>query len=589
MTNELKIWRSPYLASEPNLLDCIADRAPETVTANACYTDAVLADIAAQGFNGIWVAGELIKEVPSSVFPELAADTDARQRNMAALIDRARAHGVGVYLYMTPAYGLRAGDPFWEDHVDVGGTSQDRSSKHLGGSGIVRAFCTSTPKVQDFLSESSERLATALPGLAGIILITASERPSHCYSKYPYTGYKIGGGPRETVPLECPRCRERHPVDVMMEMIKLIHGGVRSASKGMHVICWNWAWDMYEPRPCPRTVAALPKDVILMVGLERGSTKVILGKERHIDEYSLSCPGPSEQFIGFTKVAKKNGLRTMAKLQIGTTHELATVPNLPLIGNLHEKAKGMRRWGVTSFLGTWKLGCMSSANTAAFNRFMTLDKLPPKRNALIDFAADYFPGCAADMVADAWDMFAAAMDNYPYTVPFLYHSAINYTLAYPLRAGRARKEQAGRSWVIDKRGEWLGDSLWPFTLNEVIKGLGALARQWKKGATTFERGLKACNAPAAREELDNAWVCYHIFRSAWNSYRAFRLKKRWTAAKLPAYRRILKNELPNLQAVLPILRRDKRFGFHPECQAYMFTAETVAGKIRSLKRQLRQE
>ncbi len=29
----------------------------------------------------------------------------------------------------------------------------------------------------------------------------------------------------------------------------------------------------------------------------------------------------------------------MTKLQFGTTHELASVPNLPLIGNLYEKAK----------------------------------------------------------------------------------------------------------------------------------------------------------------------------------------------------------------------------------------------------------
>ena len=41
--------------------------------------------------------------------------------------------------------------------------------------------------------------------------------------------------------------------------------------------------------------------------------------------------------------ARERGLRVMAKLQLGTTHELATVPSLPLIGNLYDKARALRR------------------------------------------------------------------------------------------------------------------------------------------------------------------------------------------------------------------------------------------------------
>jgi hypothetical protein len=98
--------------------------------------------------------------------------------------------------------------------------------------------------------------------------------------------------------------------------------------------------------------------------------------------------------------------------------------------------------------------------------------------------------------------------------------------------------------------------------------------------------LKGCTGGTAREELDNAWVCYHIFRSTWNTFRAFKLRKSWKQAHLPAYRRIARDELANLEAVLPRVERDPRFGFHSECQAYLFDAKGIRRKIRMLKKQL---
>jgi hypothetical protein len=305
-----------------------------------------------------------------------------------------------------------------------------------------------------------------------------------------------------------------------------------------------------------------------------------------VDEYSLSYPGPSERFLGSFYVARRAGLRTIAKLQIGATHELATVANLPLIGNLYEKARAMRRLGIRGYMGTWNFGNRITANPAAFNRFFLAKRLPLKRRAMTDFARDYLPGCDAASAVEAWRQFVRAMDYYPFSIPFLYGSCVNWSLGYPLKPGPAADTPSGRAWLLDKRGDQLKHGA--FSLAKVIHALGRVARLWRPGCVLFDKAVAACSCAEARLERDNAWMAYHSFRSAWNSYRVFRLRQAWSDTMLPEYRRIIADELENVEAALPIVQRDPRFGFHIEAHGYMYDAASVARKARSLRRQLAQ-
>lgn len=563
----IRLWRSPASAGGD---ECYPS---ETRTANAAYTDAVLADIAAQGFNAIWVHGELRVMAPSRVFRELGAEAAEHLQHMRELIARAAGHGVRVYVYLQPPRGLPADDPFWRKHPEVGGvTIRDISGVD------IRAFCTSQPAVKAYLRDSSARLFAELPGLGGVILITASEFPAHCYSK---VDYRRGGR------ADCPRCAERDPVEVVTEIVHLVREGVRSVSREADVIVWNWSWRMYDPNPNPRIVAGLPDDVILMADFERGGRKKMLGKVRSIDEYSLGYVGPSATFRRAAALARQRGLRVMAKLQIGTTHELATVPNLPLIGNLYDKVRALRALGIASFLGCWSFGCEPSANTAAFNRFWQMDPLCPKRAALRDFAADYFPGCRAEMVVAAWRQFAAAMDHYPFCVAFLYFSPVNYAMGLSVKPAQARRTPLGASWLDVRRGEWIeSDWLDGLTWPEIPAALERLSREWTRGVERLDAGLQDCEDPHARQELDTARVIGHSFQSAWNAYRFFALRKAWSPCHLPAYLSIARDELAHLEAALPILEGDRRFGWHGECHAYLYDAASVRRNVRALRRQL---
>ncbi len=183
MTDSIKIWRSPYTDFGKNLENA-DDLLDETVTADEVYTDHCLAEIADSGFNGIWVHGLLHNIVSEAVFPELGSNAAVHQKKLNNLISRATKYGIKVYLYMQPPRALPVSYSwFWDKHSDIAGQIEEVQGDSGGDKFRVQALCTSVEKVKRYLKSASCELASKLPGLGGVILITASEFPSHCYTK----------------------------------------------------------------------------------------------------------------------------------------------------------------------------------------------------------------------------------------------------------------------------------------------------------------------------------------------------------------------------------------------------------------------
>ena len=566
----LRIWRSPY--SDFNR--------DETRHAAEVYTAQHLRGIAEAGFNAIWIRGVLRDLTRTNVFPEFGKDSAPHLRSLRTVIRRCERQGLRCYLYMQPGLGLPERSPFWRRHPEAKGAVYDKFGQPLA------ALCVSAPEVRAFLREAACDLSDKLPELAGLIVITASEHIQHCYSHYgnpdiPELAKAAGS------PVGCPRCDERRPRDVVADIIRNVRRGLKQANNGADLIAWNWSWSFYEPDPQTGVINMLPRDVKLMAGFERGDTRIILGKRRPIDEYSLSFAGPSGRFVKTLRAARRRGLNVMTKLQIGVTHELATVPNLPLIGKLYDKARAMRRLRVRDFMGCWNFGNMLTANTAAFLRFMDAKRLPPRARALKGFAASYFPGCDAQQVVKAWQTFERAMDSYPFCIAFLYFGPLNYAVAHPIEPGPLDGKPCARSWMFDKRGDELRQSLGPYSVPEIVRGLGSLQQTWWLGVEHLERGLASCTAAAAQEETDSARMAGHCFQSGWNLYRAYRLRSKWSPSRLAPLQQIMRDEREHLADALAIARSDRRMGFHSECQRYMFTASGIRRKIKRLDQVLR--
>jgi hypothetical protein len=581
----IRIWRSPYSPFGARRR-VEKDHESETFIAEQVYTDEELAGIAGAGFNAIWVHALLHQIVNSPILPELGVNCDLHLNALRKLIARAAKHGLKIFLYMQPPRALPTDHPFWEKHPEVGGHIEERLAADDSSENIdYRCFCTSQLIVKKYLRSASEILARELPDLGGIIMITASEYSSHCIARCGHTRGAMG----EIIEVEttCPRCAGHESAEIISEIITLMRDGIRAVSDEMEILAWNWSWTFYYKKPCREVIERLPEDVILMAGFERGGTQDYCGhKNAVVDEYSISYAGPSEQCREAFAVADECGLRTAVKLQFGTTHELATVVNLPLIGNLFRKADFIRRSNMAGFMGCWNFGNMLSANTAAFNYFLSQNAPSGEAEALQAFANNYMPGCEAEEVMKVWYIFAEAMLNYPFGIPYLYAGPTNYSLAYIPRPEVLNKVSAGRAWLADERGDDLSGCLADFTVDEVVAGFEKLSAMWADGVLRLEKALSGCDSANAVNELNNAKVCGAAFHSTWNTFRFYKLRLDWSDDKIEEYKNIAKDEVAVLEAIKPVVASDKRFGYHSEAHAYMFNAEMIEEKINSLKSQL---
>ena len=223
---------------------------------------------------------------------------------------------------------------------------------------------------------------------------------------------------------------------------------------------------------------------------------------------------------------------------------------------------------------------------SAYSNFLDAKRLLPRQPALQQFAAHYLPGCEPRVVVRAWKQFARAMDSYPFCIPFMYYGPLNHAVQLPIEPGPLSDVPCGRSWMRDERGDVLPDSFKEYTHAEVVEGLGEVTRQWQMGVELLARGVSGSRSVHAREELNTARVAGHCFRSGWNLYRAYPLRKSWKPSLIKALRPVMRDEREHLAELLPLVVADPRQGYHSECQHRMFTPTGIRGKLMRLNRLL---
>lgn len=574
-----RIWRSSNSRFCSEQLP--SGKNDETLTAVNAYTDEELQKISSAGFNAIWIHGILHHLVHVEPFMELGSCCAEHIAAMQTLIARAAKYNIKVFLYMQPPRALDDKDEFWQKHPECRGEALEFPDITL------RCMCTSTAPVQEYLVNAGEALLKSLPDLAGVILITASEFGQHCFS---HRYHKPLTKPWH-VEVTCPRCHARRRAEVIAELITKLHTGVRKSSASAEVIAWNWSWE--HPEDESAIIDTLPGDVILLADFERGGYKDLLRRKHFfMDEYSIGYAGPSEKFLRLFGETSKKPMRHMAKLQLGTTHELATVVSLPVISSLYKKADFLRKNHLAGFMGCWNFGnALPNLNVEAFNYFVSSDCPDDQDAALRKFAEMKFPGCNIDLVLAAWEQFERTMYYYPFTILFIYFGVQNYTLAYDeiYRPAPLTGKLVGGSWRNEERGDELREAfVHPeqpklFDLDEIIERIGKVAVGWEAGAELFCKALGGTDDKRLLDELGNIRICQAVWRSTENSYRIYKLRQNWSEENITEFKRIADDELDILKSVLPYVERDIRQGFHIEPGCVMFNAEMIRGKIAKLE------
>ncbi|QEC54143.1 hypothetical protein FRZ59_03160 [Anseongella ginsenosidimutans] len=381
------------------------------------YPGGYLDRMAASGLDATWMHIVLSKLTPFPWDPAVSEHWQERLGNLQKLVQRAKNHGIGIYLYLNEPRSLPLS--FFKKHPELKGVTR----------GGEAALCTSHPAVQEYLVNSMTTITSAIPDLAGFFSITASENPTNCWSHFNGQG--------------CPRCGERGPTAVIAELNTLYLKGIRQgignqqqakeepagnksqpAIREPQLIAWDWGWpaDWAEG-----IIPALPKELALMsvseweLEIERGGIK------SHVGEYSISAVGPGPRARRHWSIAKQQGLKTIAKIQAGNTWEIGAVPHIPAVANVARHAANLREQQVDGLMLSWTLGGHPSPNLEVVAEIGSNRTLTPEQ-AMQQVAARRYGEAASDVVT-AWEQFSQAFSEFPYHIGVVYNA--------PLQAGPA--------------------------------------------------------------------------------------------------------------------------------------------------------
>jgi len=258
------------------------------------YPDGLLARLANVGVNGVWLQAVLYTLAPFPWDPERSEGYEKRLASLRHLVERAKKHGIGVYLYLNEPRAMPLS--FFEEHPELKGAVDVREKTHA-------SLCTSVPEVRDYMRNAVAAVCREVPDIAGFFTITFSENWTHCWAHSHETKQAASG---------CPRCAKRAPEEVIAEVNATIYNGVKDAESSAQVIVWDWVW---PSEWIPGIIERLPEGVKVMSVSEWDKPITVGGVQSVCGEYSLSVVGPGPRALRTWDLARRRGLATLAKVQ----------------------------------------------------------------------------------------------------------------------------------------------------------------------------------------------------------------------------------------------------------------------------------
>lgn len=508
--------------------------------------------LAAVGIDGVWLQAVLSNLAPSKHFPEFGKDSGVRLKNLERLVERCRKYGIRIYLYINEPRAMP--ESFFRDRPDMRGSPyRDRF-----------AMCTSVAVVREWLSDSLAHVFRRVEGLGGMFCITMSENHTNCFSH--------GGmwGTKAPVAKGCPRCSKREAWETLAELLKTFRDGVRSVHKTADVIAWDWAWpsEMSE-----KLIPALPRDVKFMSISEWYQPVNRGGVATRVNEYSISVVGPGPRAMANWSLARKHGLKTMAKTQFNNTWEISAVPYIPVPHLVLEHCANLLKAGVSGVMPSWTCGGYPSPNLEAAAMYY-YEPRPSPEEALSEVARRRFGEAAREGVVAAWRKFSEAFVEFPYGVQ-VYLIPTQHGPANLLRLKPGARRPAMILFPSDALKAWCG----AYPPAVVHSQFTKLADKWLEGLKVLRAAL-AQVPPAHRAnastELAVAETCYHHFRSVANQVEFYMLRD--SGGSRERMKQIAESEIELARRQYTVARRNSVIAFESS-NHYYYTPLDLAEKV----------
>ncbi len=537
------------------------------------YPDEYLNRLAHDGINALWLSISFKDLCRSKYFPSFGADAERRLKKLRQTVDRCARYGIRIFAFAIEPIS------FGESDVQIP-LEELRRHPELGGHrhGSTQYFCVSSQKGQDYLEQSCRELFSQVPKLGGLINISFGERPTHCYCGSDFFGSNT-----------CPRCSLRPPADVFSGMLGAMARGIHSVAPQAEMIAW-----LYTPRlrdtPDSGTAATkatladiaskIPVGVTLQVNFESTGQEIQLGKPRPVLDYTLAHIGPSDLFEACARATAAVGRRMSAKLQVGCSHEVATVPFVPVPGNIYRKYKKMLQLGVSTAMQSWYFGNYPSIMTSAAGR-CSMQPLPASEDEFLLELARQDWGEDAEVVVEAWKKFRDAYQHFPANLQFAHYSPTHDCLTWPLHLEPVDTPIAP-SWKFDFpdiSGDRIGECIgFTHTLDEILILCRKLVDGWDRGLDLL-KGIAAAhhNDRARRQDIGVAEALALQFGSAWNVIQFYALREElpWQSStanlrSLAEMRDLVEKEIAASRRLAELAEDDSRLGFHSEAEGYKY-------------------
>ena len=359
------------------------------------YSDELLSRISHYGFSAIWIWAELFEVGRSSAFPELKNNVEARQRRLQAVVDRAARRGLDVYLYLANRPQPNA---FFESRPGVRGSPL----KAYGGDYVL---CTSAPEAQRFIREATQDLFQRVPSLRGVVFIVGGEGFMHCYTRK----------------LDCPRCSQRSPQEVVAELATTIDRGIRAGRSDADVAIWPYSasnafsWSKDDPNQS-RLLEKLPSTVTLLTEFGKEGRIQFGGITIPAYDYPISYVGPSERFSAQAELTRRLRLNLWVKTEHAIAMEFIPTPYIPVHFQWAERFRRFQRFpGLKGVFANWlHYGFMPSIAAEVF-KWHTWSPVPETEGLLRAIARREFGPRSEDHALKAWLEWSAAIQHYPFS------------------------------------------------------------------------------------------------------------------------------------------------------------------------------
>lgn len=502
-------------------------------------SDELLERLSYVGITGIWLQGVLST---LSYYPFVKGVSDGyevRRKNLNKLIEKCKAYGIKVYLYMNEPRGLTP-DKFTPETEGLKG-------REWGG---AWSLCTQRDEVRNYLYEAVKDLVSAVPELGGIITITMSENITNCYSREDN---------------DCPICSKLKKQYVVPDVNNIIMHAIRDAGVPVRLIANLWSWSKmfnWTKEEVLEGIENLDKDIDVLCVSEVGTVERN-GVVKNITEYSISNPGPSKEVVEYLTHAKKLGHKIMAKVQINNTWEFPILPYIPVFELVLEHLTNLKNLSIEGLMASWTLGGYPTVSLDLANSVFRGDF------NYDDWLQKHFLSESV-IVKESCKHFSKAFSYYPFDIGSLYFGPQNLGATNVLYKEPTGFEASMVTYPYDDVKSWVGEN----GVEGYKRGLTNLLTEWEKGLEI----IKNTDGNFLFSEYKRfANVLYVNLKSALNQV-VFNEEKK--TGKIN--REIIEDEISLTKTLYKLASEDSRIGFEASMH-YYFTQNSFLERFVNLR------